>query len=64
MPIMCRQGNWRQARKDFPLCYTLTCERVKTRTQFYDPRQVHMLLGLCHKPSIYNTKAEGGQEMT
>ena len=38
---------------------TLICERIKTRIQLYDPRQVHTLFGFCSKASVCNSKAEG-----
>lgn len=41
-----------------PRC-TLICERIKTRIQFYDPRQVRTLFGFCSKASVCNSKAEG-----
>ena len=41
-----------------PRC-TLICERIKTRIQFYNPRQVRTLFGFCSKVSVCNSKAEG-----
>lgn len=45
-------GKW------FSPCCTLICERIKTRTQFYDPRQVCTLFGFGLKASVCNSKAE------
>lgn len=46
-------GKW------FSPCCTLICERIKTRIQLYDPRQVRTLFGFCSKASVCNSKAEG-----